>query len=242
MRILVSGTIALVGAAVLSAMSATSAQGPAAPGTGAVVGVITFTDPVPKAEKLLVNQNADICGVTKASQAFLVSPKTKGLGNVVLSVEGVADPPEPRQAELQARIAQQKCMYQPHVQVARVGTTLEVVNVDPILHNIHTYLEPSKRTIFNIGQPIKNQVNKIVLKDDGLISVKCDVHNWMSAFIVVTKHPYVAVSDENGTFRIANVPRGRYKLRAWHEELGSMDKEVTVAPGTEARVNFEIGK
>ncbi len=241
MRVLILMTILLASALVLTVAGVSNAGATRLDG-GAVVGEIKFTDPVPKPEKLLMNKDADTCGVTKASDSFLVSPQTKGLKNVVLSIEGASAPSAPRQAKPPVRLTQKKCWFEPHVQVAQVGATLEIVNSDRILHNIHTYLEPSKRTIFNLAQPVQNQVNQVVLKDDGVITVKCDIHNWMSAYIIVKKHPYFAVSDENGLFRIGNVPPGRYKLQAWHEELGSMTKDVVVTAGTEARVNFEIGK
>lgn len=214
---------------------------PTATAGGSVAGHIKFLEAIPKPEKLLINRDADVCGVTKKSDSFLVSPKTKGLRNVVLSVEGVQNPPRLQEIPT-ARIIQQGCMYSPHIQVATVGAALQITNKDNLLHNIHSYLLPSKRTLFNLAQPIQNQVTKVVLKDDGVIHVKCDVHNWMSAYIVVKSHPYVALSDENGTFRINQVPPGSYTLRAWHEELGSMDKEVTIEAGKETQIDFEIGK
>lgn len=238
MRILILTTIMLTSALALT-VAGISNPGAARMDGGAVAGEIKFTDAVPKPEKLLMNKDADTCGVTKLSDSFIVSPQTKGLKNVVLSIEGVSAPAGLQQP---VRITQKKCWFEPHVQVAQVGATLEIVNGDRILHNIHSYLEPSKRTIFNLAQPIQNQVNKVALKDDGVITVKCDIHNWMSAYIVVKKHPYFAISDENGFFRIGNVPPGRYKLQAWHEELGSMAKDVVVTAGAEALVNFEIGK
>lgn len=242
MRVLILVTIIIFASAlVLTVAGASNAEVTRLEG-GAVSGEIKFSDPVPKPEKVLMNKDADTCGVTKLSDSFLVSPQTKGLKNVILSIEGLPTPSAPQQAKQPVRLTQKKCWFEPHVQVAQVGATLEIVNGDRILHNIHTYLEPSKRTIFNLAQPVQNQVNKVVLKDDGVITVKCDIHNWMNAYIIVKKHPYFAVSDENGFFRITGVPPGRYKVQAWHEELGSMAKDVTVTAGTEARVNFEIGK
>ncbi len=84
-------------------------------------------------------------------------------------------------------------------------------------------------------------MNRAEIKDDGLISVKCDVHNWMSAFIVVKAHPFWAVSAEDGTYRIENVPVGRYKLSVWHEELGMIERDITVTAGKETTMDFDIG-
>ena len=150
---------------------------------------------------------------------------------MVLSVEGVTNPLDPSPDQFSPAITQTTCMFDPHVQVIPVGAMLKIKNEDPILHNIHTYLEPSKATIFNMGQPVQGQVNQVEIEDEGLISVKCDVHSWMSAFIVVKPHPYWAISAENGTYRIDKVPPGQYKLSVWHEELGSIERDITVISG-----------
>ena len=69
---------------------------------------------------------------------------------------------------------------------------------------------------------------------------KCDVHDHMYAYIAVMEHPYYAVTDETGEFTISNVPLGKYKIQAWHEALGILEKEVIVEAGKTAQVNFEI--
>ena len=60
------------------------------------------------------------------------------------------------------------------------------------------------------------------------VRVKCDLHPWMSAWIVVTDHPYHAITDDEGRFELSNVPPGDYVLETWHETLGSSRREVTV--------------
>jgi len=175
-----------------------------AQGTGTVVGAIKFTEEIPKMDKLLIDRDTNICGVTKPGISFQIPAATKGIKNVVLSVEGVPGTHKPKLENLNAQIVQDECMFLPHVQVVPVGTTLEI-------------------------------------KNDGLISVKCDVHIWMSAFIVVKDHPFWAVSAEDGTCRIENVPVGQYKLNVWHEELGTIERDITVTAGKETTLDFDIG-
>ena len=73
-----------------------------------------------------------------------------------------------------------------------------------------------------------------------IIPVKCDQHGWMSAYIVVAEHPYYAVTDDRGAFRLRDVPPGRYTLEAWHEKLGTQTQTVTVGDGESASITFEF--
>jgi len=69
------------------------------------------------------------------------------------------------------------------------------------------------------------------------IPVKCNVHPWMRAFIVVVKGPN-GVSDESGSFKLDGVPPGTYTLTAWHETYGTQTQKVTVAAGKPATADF----
>lgn len=70
----------------------------------------------------------------------------------------------------------------------------------------------------------------------------CDVHKWMGAWIIVVDHPYYAITDENGASKIDEIPPGKYVLRAWHETLGKVDKDVTLAGGQTVAVDFQMSK
>lgn len=213
---------------------------PSSPGAGgSIVGTVSFLETPPEPERLRVDRNNDVCGLRKFSQEFIVSDETKGLKNVVLTVEGAPASKSPPEGD--PTITQKGCEYSPHVLTAVVGQNLQIRNSDPILHNIHAY-DDKKATLFNLGQPIQDQVNSVKLETEGVMTVQCDVHAWMQAYVVVAPHPYIAVTDEDGSFRIDGVPAGAYKLKAWHEGLGTMDKDVTVTAGQETNVKFEVGK
>ena len=72
--------------------------------------------------------------------------------------------------------------------------------------------------------------------------ITCDVHKWMSSFVVVKANPYFAVTDENGRFRIENVPAGTYKIEAWQEKLGKKTSDIAVKSKEEAVVDFVLTK
>ena len=78
-----------------------------------------------------------------------------------------------------------------------------------------------------------------IARDPGMVVVKCDVHAWMQAFIRVDPHPFHAVSDAEGRFRISDIPPGSYVLESWHERLGPLRRPVRIEPGETLSVDIE---
>ena len=72
------------------------------------------------------------------------------------------------------------------------------------------------------------------------VKITCDVHAWMSAWIWVSPHPYIAVTGADGSYKIAGVPPGQYRLEVWHESLGKTARDVTVTAGKETRINMSL--
>ncbi len=210
------------------------------PDAGSVTGVVRFPEEYPEREKITITKDQAICGAFQYSEHFVVSEVNQGLKNVVVSLVGISGKAEP--ADTKIALDQNKCRYVPHVQAVPVGSQLEILNSDGILHNVHAYfdgLDP-ENTVFNKAQP--KFLKKITEKLDktGMYYFKCDVHDHMSAFIAVMDHPYYDVTNEAGEFTIANVPPGQYEVRAWHEVLGELKKDVQVEVGKPATVTFDI--
>ena len=112
------------------------------------------------------------------------------------------------------------CRYIPHVLGIQVGQTLNIVNSDPTLHNIHAIPEVNQE--FNMGQPIQGmQFERTFDNVEVMVPMRCDVHGWMNSYIGVLDHPYFAVTAEDGMFDISALPPGDYVLEAWHEALGT---------------------
>jgi plastocyanin len=125
-------------------------------------------------------------------------------------------------------ITQQGCEYHPHVFGIQVGQKLLIKNEDPTLHNIHA--RATVNSEFNVGQPNKGMsTTKSFDKVEVMLPFRCDVHNWMNAFAGVLDHPYYAVTGDDGSFKIANLPPGTYTLVAWQEKLGTQTATITVA-------------
>jgi hypothetical protein len=93
-----------------------------------------------------------------------------------------------------------------------------------------------------LSLPFRNTVLNATskIRDTGILKVVCDTHAWMLGYVHVFDHPFFAVTDEKGNFSIANVPPGKYTLKAWHEDAGVMSQEITVSESGDVRTSFEF--
>jgi plastocyanin len=196
---------------------------------GTVRGVVRLVGNPSKARQLDITKDADYCGRRKASPRLCVGRKN-GVQHAVVSLEGIEQGKMFRPG-IKPVLDQRRCNYEPHVMVFPMGEQLEIVNSDPILHNVHAYDEKAEsRTIFNIAQPIKGQrtlVKSTRMLKPGAVLTTCDAgHPWMSSYIVVAEHPYYAVTDADGNFTLENVPPGTYRIRMWHEGVEVTNTEL----------------
>lgn len=202
---------------------------------GTIVGEVLFTGQVPPQGTLAVTKNQEFCGESKPDESLVVGPN-KGVKNAIVWIDDITKGKKIDKTAT-ASLDNNGCRFIPHVQAVNVGTVLEIRNSDPILHNTHSFLKGS--TVFNLALPLKGQKVRKPLRRPGLIDVKCDAgHTWMSAYILVAENPYFAVSNDAGKFEIKDVPAGIYKLKAWHEKLGSEIAEVEVEAGKKSQVSF----
>ena len=168
-----------------------------------------------------------------------IALKNGKLANVFVYVKsGLEGKSFPVPAE-KKQVDQRGCLYSPRVLGVQVGQTVEFTNSDPTLHNIHalpTANEESNDPQLQ-GMP---PIDKTFAKPEVMVPLRCDIHPWMTAYLGVVSHPYYAVSGEDGTFSIRNLPPGRYTLEAWHEKLGTQTREVTIAPGRMVAIGFDF--
>jgi plastocyanin len=219
------------------ATTATVPAAAAAPPAGHAVieGTVTLTGAPPVMAS--TKRDADpFCAKTPMKDEEVVVGPGGGLANVVVRVTdgatGHYDPPATA-----ASLDQSACMYRPRVQAIVAGQMISIRNGDQTLHNVHGYKGPS--TLFNQAEipglpPIARKVG-----DAGdVLKFKCDVHPWMTGYVLVNSNPFFAVSGPDGHFKITDVPPGKYTLTAWQERYGAKTAEVTVAADKPTEVSF----
>ena len=187
---------------------------------GTVKGTVKIGGTSPRAVAEAVTKDAAWCGRTKPPARLLVGAGG-GVKNAVVYIERIAGGKEFPSGSV-AVLHQHKCEYVPHVLLMTPAMCMEIVNEDPILHNVHGYQSgTATRSLFNIAQPVKGQRTRIgqeQLTGVGDVFTTCDAgHPWMSAYIIRARHPYYAVTDADGKFELDNVPPGTYVLEMWHE-------------------------
>jgi plastocyanin len=132
----------------------------------------------------------------------------------------------------QYMIDNKDCRFHPYLQVVPAGADFTIHNSDPMLHNTHSFEGMMDgKTVFNVALPFQGASVKRPLKQAGILRVECDVHGWMRGWIYVADNPYYAVTAEDGSFSIADVPPGDYTLVIWQEHTGSLEKPVSVKAG-----------
>ena len=201
---------------------------------GTISGTIKLSGAVPPATTIKVTKHAEQCGPEVPYEALIVGAD-KGIKNVVVWITEVT---KGKAWSAKAVIDQRKCHFRPHVAVAQAGTEVEILNSDGILHNFHTY--STRNPSFNKAQPKFRPRMTAKFAVPEIIKVTCDDHPWMKGWLVVSEHPYVAVTDDRGSFRLTDVPAGTYRVEIWHETLGVQVKTVSVRAKAEAKLNAEF--
>src|SRR5688500_7994484 len=142
---------------------------------------------------------------------------------------------EPQRATLDQRNE----TFVPHVLAVTVGTTVDFPNSDNIYHNVFSLRNPRP---FDLGRYAAGRSKSVRFDRPGIVRVFCEIHSHMSAFILVFNHRYFAVTDDEGRYRIDDVPPGTYTVMAWNESTPAESQRVTVADGGELDLNFVLGK
>jgi hypothetical protein len=208
-----------------------AASGTARAQNGSITGKVLYEGTAPTFKKIKMNADP-VCKMAHSEAVYPESVVVNGNGTLrwvmVYVKEGVAGgfkpPAEP------VVLDQVGCMYNPHVFGVMAGQDIEIRNSDEVLHNIHSLPETNKA--FNLAQPLKGLTSKKAFdKPEMPIRIKCDVHPWMNCYAGVFSHPFYAVTGEDGSFAIKNLPPGDYVVETWHETLGTQTHKVAVAAG-----------
>ena len=225
---------------------------------GTLQGVIRLDGavPEPKGFNLITFPDPAYCGRVSNGRGwrllrdFEVDAKG-GLKDAIVLLEGVeaGKPFELSVPLIEAR----DCMFQPFMTVVRNGHAVEVINMDPVMHDIQGYetsLEAGARTLFNNPLVMNFQHHRENLRAQhnhapggSLIGpiylnkgrrtfyMQCGFHAYMESWAMAVNNPYYALTDSTGAFTIDKIPPGTYQMVVWHPQTGpGITKTVTVAP------------
>jgi hypothetical protein len=152
----------------------------------------------------------------------------------IVWLEGVPGPPP---TPGRAAITMRDKKFDPPIVHLPVGSLLTFPNADPILHNVFSVSAGNR---FDLGLYARGAGREVVLRTPGLVRIFCNVHPQMEAYVVVTPGPYASRPASDGRFSIPDLPAGRYTVRVWHERGGSEAREVEIAAGGSAGVDFTL--
>ena len=208
---------------------------------GTISGIVKFAGSPPAPKKLEITKDMEVCGKTSKTNEDLIVSANKEIKNAVVSLTDIK---KGKKLEIAKNpvLDQKGCMYVPHVLLVPAGASVDILNSDGILHNIHSYPTQNINTAFNKAQPkFKTKMTEKFEKAE-LIKVQCDAHGWMSAWILVHDHPYYSLTDDKGQFKLTDVPPGTYTLEVWQESLGKQTKQITVKDKEQVKVSLELSK
>jgi hypothetical protein len=155
---------------------------------------------------------------------------------------------------------QQNCQYTPHVVAAPVGSVVTFLNSDPVMHNVRVEDAATDKIVLNRAQPRQGASDTMEVKQPGPFRVGCDYHSWMNAYIFGVENPYYAVTGEDGSFTIGDLPPGNYTVKMWFNGIRTIprrdnqgklvrysfsdpniqQKEITVTAGGHTEVVFQL--
>lgn len=217
----------------LAAFVALGLASPASAEWGNLSGQFIYDGAAPTPAPVLVTKDQQVCGIHNlVDEVLTVNPTNKGLAGVVVFVYvdrgGKAPEIHPsyvETAKAEVRFDNLNCRFEPHVVLLRTTQTLVIGNRDPIGHN--SKVDTVKNAPINPIIPANGEVKQNFSKEERLPSkVTCSIHPWMNGWVVIKETPYMAVTDADGRFEIANLPTGKWSFQVWHEKSGYIDSVV----------------
>jgi hypothetical protein len=210
------------------------------PNSSAVSGHVTFGGVIPdRVEPILAYRDSQICGESMLDESLLIQPNSKGLKNVVVSIEGVSVARV--NAPQEVVIESDHCHFVPRTVAGMHGSTLRFRNRDPILHDTQLVRPHSLKPIeVNVLQRAGAADVVKSVYGPGMMQLRCNLHPFMRGSVHIFDHPYFAVTDETGQYYIPDVPPGTYRLQFWHETLGEMQKIISIKQGEPATVDMTL--
>lgn len=189
---------------------------------GTISGKVVFTGKVPKPKLVPLPKTDAFVADLKIFDESMIVGKMGGLKNVVVYMYNKAKEVHPSyaaKAKIPVVLNTVGCRYEPHITLLQCNQKLLIKNLDPVGHNtaIHALANPQIGALIPGGGPNER---KMSVPEPLPCSVTSSIFPWMKGFAVIKDHPYMAVTDAEGKFKIEHLPVGEVTLQFWHEKVG----------------------
>ena len=196
-----------------------------------LTGKVLLEGKAPAPIKVPVNQDREVCGTEHENYPVRVEK-----GGIVDAVVWIDNIHKGKPFGLRQPVLDQKgCTYLPHIVLMQPGD-LKVESKDPVPHNVHTYADSNRNYNISMNQLIHTSTMSFLRPER--VDIRCDLHGWMNAYAVIAANPYYTLTSAGGEFKIDQVPPGHYKVKAWQETLGEVEKDVIVEAAKPTAIDF----
>ena len=204
-------------------------------------GKVTWNGNLPAAEDFAVYVDTRFCASSGKSpnDRISIDPQTRATKNAFVYLEDIAEGKvfeEAHAVRWPHRLHMSGCSFVDHVVPAAVGQMLPFLNSDQVMHTFRV-AAPDGHTE-TVDMALQGGEALVPIRVAGFHYVTCRRHPWESAVIAAMQHPYYAVTDETGSFEIAEIPVGSYTLVTWHD---SVKVNKTVRGGQVTGYSFPPG-
>ena len=201
--------------------------------TGTIVGAVRYLGEVPEPQKILTTD-----GNTIVHNDIVADPKSKGLRYVAVLLE---KPPATKKAENAKPIVvdQHDMIFVPRVVAVQEGQKVRFENNDNCNHAVQSF-SAKQANQFNVVTPQGQPFEFLFESQKTPVMIGCPIHNWMKAWVHVVPHPWFAVTDAKGNFKIADVPAGKHVLTFIHPDTGFREaRSIEVHAGKSNELTLE---
>lgn len=205
----------------------------AAEPTGSLAGTVRHHGEVPPAQRIPTTD-----GGTVYHRDLIVDAKSKGLKDVVVIVE---DAPkfELKKNLSPAVVDQRDMLFLPRVLAVRAGQKVRFENSDLCNHAVQAH-STTEANVFNVATPPNQPFEHAFVVQKNPVVIGCPIHAWMRAYLIVTDHPFVAITDKEGKFRIEGIPPGKYRVAFRHLDTATTERrDVEIRAGATATLEWD---
>ena len=164
--------------------------------------------------------------------------KGSPVADAAVSLTALDSPPTVTPPTEPIVIAQQGQEFDPYVTIIVTGTSVNFPNRDNIRHQVYSL---SRAKPFEIPLYGPGTAQAVRFDQPGIIALGCNIHDWMSAYLVVVATPHFLKTPADGLARLAGLPPGRYRLDVWHPRLaGETRRDIVISPDDAATQTIAV--